>query len=52
MNIDCRIVGNLSNTDYVMNNSFFIGVYPGIKDDHLDKIANVFDRFMRGERTK
>jgi CDP-6-deoxy-D-xylo-4-hexulose-3-dehydrase len=49
-NINCRIVGDLSNTDLIMNNSFFIGVYPGIGKPHLEKIADTFARFMKGER--
>ncbi len=33
-----------------MNNTFFIGVYPGIGDAHLAYIEGVFKRFMSGER--
>jgi CDP-6-deoxy-D-xylo-4-hexulose-3-dehydrase len=49
-NINCRIVGDLNNTDLVMDNTFFIGVYPGIGDPQLTWIKDVFDRFMQGER--
>jgi CDP-6-deoxy-D-xylo-4-hexulose-3-dehydrase len=49
-NINCRIVGNLDNTDMIMNNTFFIGVYPGIGQPQLEKIADTFARFMNGER--
>jgi len=45
-----RVSGDLTNTDIVMNNTFFIGVYPGIDDKRLDHIRGVFDRFMAGER--
>lgn len=31
-----RVVGELHNTDYILNNSFWIGVYPGMNKDKLD----------------
>lgn len=34
-----RIIGNLDNTDYVMNNSFWVGVYPGMTDEMIDYMA-------------
>jgi CDP-6-deoxy-D-xylo-4-hexulose-3-dehydrase len=48
--INCRVVGDLQNTDYVMENTFFIGVYPGIGEQQLAWIQEVFSRFMNGER--
>ena len=36
-----RIIGDLKNTDYVMNNGFWIGVYPGMTEPMLDKMAEV-----------
>jgi hypothetical protein len=44
------VVGDLANTDYIMNRTFFIGVYPGIDDLQLSYMAEVFARFMAGER--
>jgi len=44
--IDNRIVGNLKNTDYVMNNTFFIGVYPGLDKPELEYVINIFDEFF------
>lgn len=49
-NIQHRVVGDLSNTDFVMHNTFFIGVYPGIGEAQLERIASLFARFMGGER--
>ncbi len=48
--INCRIVGDLKNTDTIMNQTFFIGVYPGITPTQLEWIQNTFRRFMNGER--
>jgi CDP-6-deoxy-D-xylo-4-hexulose-3-dehydrase len=45
-----RIVRDLVNTDTVMNNTFFVGVYPGLDSTRLDHMAAVFDRFMSGDR--
>jgi CDP-6-deoxy-D-xylo-4-hexulose-3-dehydrase len=45
-NIHYRVVGNLSNTDYIMNNTFFIGVYPGIDNQRLEYISEVFEEFF------
>lgn len=36
-----RIVGTLTNTDRIMNNSFWVGVYPGMTDEKLDFMAKV-----------
>jgi CDP-6-deoxy-D-xylo-4-hexulose-3-dehydrase len=49
-NIAHRVVGDLTNTDTITNNTFFIGVYPGIGDAQLDYIQQVFAKFMQGER--
>ena len=49
-NIERRVIGDLANTDAVMNRTFFVGVYPGIDDARLDHMADVFGRFMSGAR--
>lgn len=36
-----RVVGDLSITEQIMNDSFWIGVYPGMTSDMLDKMAQV-----------
>ncbi|MCF7800150.1 lipopolysaccharide biosynthesis protein RfbH [Candidatus Babeliales bacterium] len=44
--IKCRVVGSLANADIIMNKTFFIGVYPGLTQDNLDKIMQVIDNFF------
>ncbi|HAJ56590.1 MAG TPA: lipopolysaccharide biosynthesis protein RfbH [Candidatus Omnitrophica bacterium] len=41
-----RVAGGLENTDAVMNNFFWIGVYPGLDHDMLEYMAKTFDIFM------
>lgn len=36
-----RVVGNLENSDYVVNNTFWVGVYPGMTDTMIDYMAEV-----------
>ncbi len=36
-----RVVGDLKITDFVMNNSFWVGVYPGMTDEIIDYMAKV-----------
>ena len=44
--VEYRISGELTNTDYIMRNTIFIGVYPGIQQVHMDYILSVFDKFF------
>lgn len=36
-----RIVGGLEVTDYIMNNAFWVGVYPGMTDEMIDYMADI-----------
>ena len=36
-----RVSGTLENTDYIMNNTFWVGVYPGMTDEMIDYMAKV-----------
>lgn len=49
-NVQYRVVGSLENTDRVMNQTFFIGVYPGIDELQLDFIESVFAGFFEEHR--
>jgi CDP-6-deoxy-D-xylo-4-hexulose-3-dehydrase len=46
MNIKHRVVGGLKNTDLVMNNLFWIGVYPGINKLMLNYIKSILSKFI------
>jgi len=41
-----RVVGELTNTDRVMNQTFWIGIYPGLAHDHLDYVIAKFEEFF------
>ena len=42
-----RVVGDLANTDFVMNQVFWIGVYPGITPAMLDYVLESFHAIPR-----
>lgn len=41
-----RVSGSLERTDVVMNQTFWIGVFPGLKEEHLDFIISKFEEFF------
>jgi len=43
---DYRIAGELVNTDKVMNDSFWLGVYPGMGDEAVDYMAAKIKEFI------
>jgi len=45
-NVKYRTVGTLKNTDTVMNNLFWLGVYPGITKEKLKYILKIFNKFL------
>jgi CDP-6-deoxy-D-xylo-4-hexulose-3-dehydrase len=47
MNIRHRVAGSLENTDMIMENSFFIGVYPGLGKRQIAYIISQFKAFLR-----
>ena len=42
-----RIAGDLGNADIVMNRTFWIGVYPGLGNAHIDYMLEVITDFVR-----
>ena len=45
-----RVVGTLDNTDAVMENTFWVGVYPGITEPMIEYMIDSFGDFMEGSR--
>jgi CDP-6-deoxy-D-xylo-4-hexulose-3-dehydrase len=41
-----RVSGDLTNTDKVMNNTFWVGVYPGLNEDMLSFIVEKIEAFF------
>lgn len=44
--IEYRVVGELTNTDITMNQTLWLGIYPGLGQEHLDYIAEKFEEFF------
>lgn len=45
-NLNYRKIDDLKNTDLLMNNSFWLGVWPGLNQVHYDYIANTVRKYI------
>ena len=45
-NVKYKIVEDLTNTDLIMNNTFWIGVFPGLTNEMLDYVIEQFETFF------
>jgi len=43
-----RVVGDLSNGDFITSNTFWIGLYPGLTPDHIGFAVDTITKFVRG----
>lgn len=46
-----RVVGPLDNSDIVMNRTFWLGVYPGLTEAHLDHVIDALRKYFRNAKT-
>ncbi|HEY0760333.1 MAG TPA: lipopolysaccharide biosynthesis protein RfbH [Acidisarcina sp.] len=49
--IEHRVIGDMKNTDYVMNQVFWLGVFPGLTKPMLDYIAETAVEFAAASRS-
>jgi CDP-6-deoxy-D-xylo-4-hexulose-3-dehydrase len=45
-NVEYRVVGELTNTDRIMHQTFWIGIYPGLTQEHLDFVIGKFEEIF------
>ena len=41
-----RVVGDLTNTDFIMKNTFWIGVWPGLRKEELDYMIEIISEIL------
>jgi len=49
---DVRVVGDLTNADLVTTNTFWLGVYPGLSEDHLAYTVDMLKAFLADAKYK
>lgn len=47
-----RVVGDLANTDLIMNSAFWVGVYPGLSDEMIDYVIETIRTFVKGVKSR
>jgi CDP-6-deoxy-D-xylo-4-hexulose-3-dehydrase len=45
--LDYRVIGDLKNTDWVMQNSFWLGLFPSLTEEMLDYVVSVIRQFCQ-----
>ncbi|MFH1884605.1 MAG: lipopolysaccharide biosynthesis protein RfbH [Planctomycetota bacterium] len=46
LDIEHRVVGTLYNTERIMNDTFFVGIFPGLLDEEVDYMAETITQFV------
>jgi CDP-6-deoxy-D-xylo-4-hexulose-3-dehydrase len=44
-----RVVGELTNTDLIMNDTFWVGVWPGLTTEMLDYVIDCLHKIVKGK---
>ncbi|MEC0227951.1 lipopolysaccharide biosynthesis protein RfbH [Paenibacillus alba] len=47
VNVNYRVVGDLTNTDKILNDTFLVGVYPGLTDVMIDYVISKIHEFVQ-----
>ena len=47
MTVEHRVVGSLDNTDYIMNNTLFMGVFPGLTQAKISFVTDKIRGFVK-----
>ena len=45
-----RVIGDLPNTEYILKNVFWVGIYPGLSEPMLDYVAGTIQSFLSRAR--
>jgi CDP-6-deoxy-D-xylo-4-hexulose-3-dehydrase len=45
----CRVIGDLPNSDFVMNQALWLGVYPGLTPAAIDYVVATLHEFVQGQ---
>lgn len=48
-NVEKRVIGELVNSDKIMNDTFWVGVYPALGKEHLDYIAQKIEEGIKAQ---
>lgn len=47
-----RVVGDLTNADYVTDYTFWIGLYPGLTSAHIEYVRDTLNDFIRASKSR
>jgi len=48
--VNYRVSGSLVNTDFIMNNTFFLGTYPGMTELQIDYVLEKIQEFIESKK--